>query len=78
MLLFCYFISFSIFFHFISLHLFHTLGVSVMLQAEILPSEPDLVHTSVGKSKMTSGTYFCTVIAIPKVYLYTKITQEWN
>lgn len=24
------------------------------MQAEILPSEPDLVHTSVGKSKMTS------------------------
>lgn len=24
------------------------------MQAEILPSEPDLVNTSVGKSKMTS------------------------
>jgi len=39
--------------HFL-LHLLFTLGVSVILQAEILPSEPDLVHTSVGKSKMTS------------------------
>jgi hypothetical protein len=38
--------------------LLHTLGVSANKQAEILPSEPDLVHTSVGKSKMTSARIF--------------------
>lgn len=42
-------------------------------QAEILPSEPDLVHTSVGKSKMTSfKCFYARIVAIPKVLLYTK------
>jgi hypothetical protein len=40
------------------IYLLHTLGVSAKKQAEILPSEPDLVHTSVGKSKMTSACIF--------------------
>ena len=40
------------------IYLLHTLGVSANKQAEILPSEPDLVHTSVGKSKMTSARIF--------------------
>lgn len=45
------------------------------LQAEILPSEPDLVHTSVGKSKMTSYVRFYTrLVAIPKVFVCTKTT----
>jgi len=44
-------------------------------QAEILPSEPDLVNTSVGKSKMTSFQCFhARIAAIPKVLLYTKPT----
>lgn len=42
-------------------------------QAEILPSEPDLVNTSVGKSKMTSfGCFHARIAAIPKVFSDTK------
>lgn len=35
----------------------HTLGVSVEQQAETLPFEPDLDHTSVGKSEMTFAVH---------------------
>lgn len=45
------------------------------MQAEILPSEPDLVNTSVGKSKMTSfECFYARFAAIPKVFCYTKPT----